>query len=216
MSTTAVEIARQICDRRGPETVAEQVERATKLIEAEIAQATAEALEAAADECEGTQREGKWFKDEKRTPVQIYNGDAVCECADNIRALIPADIAAKAKEHDAALFAQWRNRALELLDEQRSIWGNGTYSAPEILDAVEKDLRADKEFSRSSEGPDLIEAIRESGGTGHTEAPEQREHDAKIRREAYLRCADYVGVPSGTGHCAALFRKWANEADGGG
>ena len=37
----------------------------------------------------------------------------------------------------------------------------------------------------------------------------------QARREAYLRCANYVGVPSGTGHCAALFRKWANEADGG-
>lgn len=209
------------------------------LIEAELAQATADALEAVCD-----------YLRESCNKNELHFFDKVIE---GIRALIPADIAAKAKEredakddlilslrthrdvliaqqqeHDAELFAQWRNLALELLDEQRSIWGKGTYSAIEILDAVEKDLRADKEFSGCSEGPDLIEAIRESGGTGHTEAPQQREHDAKIRREAYLRCLAQVELAEESDGGSFLeplisnFRKWANEppsggkADGGG
>jgi hypothetical protein len=42
-------------------------------------------------------------------------------------------------------------------------------------------------------------------------------HDAKIRREAYLRCADAIASYSAFGQSgiASEFRKWSNEADGG-
>jgi hypothetical protein len=40
-----------------------------------------------------------------------------------------------------------------------------------------------------------------------------KEHDAKIRREAYLRCAEYNEDRYGEG---SQFRKWANEPPSGG
>lgn len=73
-----------------------------RILAEQIASAAAkgrlDAFEDAANECEGTQREGKWFTDEKRTPAQIYNA-AVCECADHIRKL--ADLEKQKAELEA-------------------------------------------------------------------------------------------------------------------
>jgi hypothetical protein len=45
-------------------------------------------------------------------------------------------------------------------------------------------------------------------------AAKAKEHDAKIEAKAYLRCAEYLSV--GGPWPIDTFRKWANEADGGG
>ena len=64
-------------------------------IRARDREVTEEMRERAADEADGAQREAKWFKEETRTPQEIYN-QAVCEVADYIRAL-PIDPPAEDK-----------------------------------------------------------------------------------------------------------------------
>jgi hypothetical protein len=74
----------------------EEIDAIQPIVEAELAQATADALEAAVQEaarCADTWAD--WC-----TPDGNLYSNAAKMIADNIRALVPTDIAAKAKEHD--------------------------------------------------------------------------------------------------------------------
>lgn len=93
-------------------------------------------------------------------------------------------------------------------------------AAANALEAAARDLGelADKYESGSYGEHYLKMAISNIRALAPDIAAKAKEHDAKIRREAYLRCAWAAHEP-GNDVLLALdtkFRQWANEADGGG
>jgi hypothetical protein len=203
-----------------------------------IAQATAEALEAAAS----------LFPD----PLL----DTPSDEAIKIRALIPADIAAKAKEREPSadllrVLTRYEGAIQRDNDESDDASVTELETARADLMALLQQAKERDVWKRTAE---QYEKYIISLGAGPAQAggdlnkpqpsPEIAEHDAKIRREAYLRCAaarcvfcghtespvkkvngvwvHYAEAVLPTPCDAAVFVEWANEppsggkADGGG
>jgi hypothetical protein len=88
-------------------------------------------------------------------------------------------------------------------------------AAANALEAAARDLGelADKYESGSYGEHYLKMAISNIRDIAPDIAAKAKEHDSKIEAKAYLRCAEFADRFMGSG---TVFRKWANEADGGG
>jgi hypothetical protein len=182
-----------------------------KFIEAELAQAAADALEQAAQHC----LTRTWFNDITQTfectcglVFESTEGKSIRQIwQEHIRALAP-DITAKAKEGDATLLAkriaEWRTLEGGPWDEMdvpdfkllNEVWNDG-FEAAHTLRACGHSVGDFRDPNYVIGKPETYTGKEKCVGC---------EHDAKIRREVYLRCADNVGPG-----CCFTFRKWAEE-----
>jgi len=219
------------------------------IIEAELAQATADALDAAAQiliaESRERQRKAEVNDMERdKDSALAHRWDCILldSLAAKIRALIPADIAAKAKEPIDGNTSDGFHTFNELYEHRHSLfaavvaayggWKSKFHDDGTMFDGwFIAGVPTRKGFATyhmplslfaSFPGEELERAPKWDGHTPK-EAAERiaslsfdgiGEHDAKIKREAYLRCAEFAENSTGYHFDAGTFRRWANEADG--